>query len=67
MFFKEWVFVVAQALLFYRYSIPKHQLKDKIFGVYDIKINPARLRLMQGLLISSQCQYQGIQKQDMKT
>ena len=38
----------AQALLFYRYSIPKHQLKDKIFGVYDHKINPARLRLMQG-------------------
>ena len=38
----------AQALLFYRYSIPKHQLKEKIFGVYDHKINPARLRLMQG-------------------
>ena len=38
----------AQALLYYRYSIPKHQLKDKIFGVFDHQINPARLRLMQG-------------------
>ena len=38
----------AQALLFHEYNIEKYSLDDKIFGIYSHKINPAKLRLMQG-------------------
>ena len=38
----------AQALLYHLHGIPKHMLKKKIFGVFNHKINPAKLRLMQG-------------------
>ena len=38
----------AQALLYHQYKIEKYSLEDKIFGIYSHKINPAKLRLMQG-------------------
>ena len=38
----------AQALLYHQLKIPKHSLSEKIFGIFSHKINPAKLRLMQG-------------------
>ena len=38
----------AQAMLFHLHNIPKYELEDKIFGVFNHKINQAKLRLMQG-------------------
>ena len=38
----------AQALLYHQYKIEKYSLEDKIFGIFAHKINPAKLRLMQG-------------------
>ena len=38
----------AQALLYHQHQIPKHSLNNKIFGIFSHKINPAKLRLMQG-------------------
>ena len=38
----------AQALLYHQYKIEKYSLEDKIFGIFSHKINPAKLRLMQG-------------------
>ena len=38
----------AQALLYHQYKIEKYLLEDKIFGIFSHKINPAKLRLMQG-------------------
>jgi homoserine O-succinyltransferase len=38
----------AQALLYHRYDVPKHLLKEKCFGVYDHAVGDNTSRLMLG-------------------
>lgn len=38
----------AQALMYNLYSIQKHQLEKKLFGIFPHDIKPAGIRLMQG-------------------
>ncbi|OFH99522.1 homoserine O-succinyltransferase [Clostridium acetireducens DSM 10703] len=38
----------AQAALYYHYGIPKHDLKEKMFGVFPHKVNNKKCKLLRG-------------------
>lgn len=38
----------AQAGLFYHYGVPKHPLKEKMFGVFEHAVNVRNVKLMRG-------------------
>lgn len=38
----------AQAGLYYHYNIPKYTLKEKLFGIFPLQIDPKRTKLFRG-------------------
>ena len=38
----------AQAGLYYHYNIPKYPLKEKLFGIFPLQIDPKRTKLFRG-------------------
>lgn len=59
----------AQAALYYHYGIPKYPLKEKMFGVFDHKVNVKNEKLLRGfddIFFAPHSRHTEVRREDLK-